>query len=170
MNRELLAKYDRPVPRYTSYPTAPHFHAGIGPDDYRGWLGALLPDLRLSLYLHIPFCQSLCWYCGCHTTVARCYAPISDYLDLLLREIALPAAFFLGVFPTFRRLGRDRELDAMMACGHGPHQLLRPVSALALDRLDPDPAAPGDVPGVRPTAAEAAARPHRGHRGPGDLP
>ena len=92
MSPELLAKYDRPVPRYTSYPTAPHFHAEIGRQDYRDWLAELPPGARLSLYLHVPFCQDLCWYCGCHTTVARRYQPVAKYRDLLLRELDLVGA------------------------------------------------------------------------------
>jgi oxygen-independent coproporphyrinogen-3 oxidase len=92
MNAELLARYDRPVPRYTSYPTAPHFHAGIGPDDYRGWLARLPDDTRISLYLHIPFCHALCWYCGCHTSVAPRYQPVAEYLKLLLAELDLVGA------------------------------------------------------------------------------
>jgi oxygen-independent coproporphyrinogen-3 oxidase len=99
MNPELLAKYDRPVPRYTSYPTAPHFHAGIGADDYQRWLAELPPDARLSLYLHVPFCLELCWYCGCHTTVARRYQPIAEYRDLLLRELDLVGAMLGGRRP-----------------------------------------------------------------------
>jgi len=89
MKPELLAKYDRPVPRYTSYPTAPHFHGGIGPDDYRHWLAELPFEARLSLYLHVPFCQELCWYCGCHTTVARHCRPVAEYQELVLRELDL---------------------------------------------------------------------------------
>ncbi len=96
MNTELLAKYDRAVPRYTSYPTAPHFHAGIGPDDYCGWLAELPSDARLSLYLHVPFCQELCWYCGCHTTVARHYRPVAEYQRLLLQELDLIGAALGG--------------------------------------------------------------------------
>jgi oxygen-independent coproporphyrinogen-3 oxidase len=96
MDPELLAKYDRPVPRYTSYPTAPHFHAGIGADDYQRWLSELPREARLSLYLHVPFCQELCWYCGCHTTVARRYQPIAEYRRLLLRELGLVAATLGG--------------------------------------------------------------------------
>jgi oxygen-independent coproporphyrinogen-3 oxidase len=99
MNADLLAKYDRPVPRYTSYPTAPHFHAGIGPDHYRNWLAELPSDGRLSLYLHVPFCQELCWYCGCHTTVARRYQPVAEYQGLLLREIDLAGAALGGRRP-----------------------------------------------------------------------
>jgi oxygen-independent coproporphyrinogen-3 oxidase len=89
-------RLDRPVPRYTSYPTAPHFHAGIGAETYRRWLGALDPAAPVSLYLHVPFCRQLCWYCGCNTHVASRYRPVASYRDRLLAEIdrvaaALPA-------------------------------------------------------------------------------
>ncbi|MEI9994270.1 MAG: oxygen-independent coproporphyrinogen III oxidase [Rhizomicrobium sp.] len=77
------------VPRYTSYPTAPHFHAGIGADVYRTWLGECDPGLPLSLYVHIPFCDTLCWFCGCHTRVVNAYGPVAAYLDLLYREMEL---------------------------------------------------------------------------------
>jgi oxygen-independent coproporphyrinogen-3 oxidase len=77
------------VPRYTSYPTAPHFHAGIDHDVYRGWLANMEPGLPLSLYCHVPFCDTLCWFCGCHTTVVNRYEPVSAYRDLLLKEIGL---------------------------------------------------------------------------------
>jgi len=76
------------VPRYTSYPTAPHFHAGVTGGVTRSWLRALSPG-ALSLYVHIPFCDTLCWFCGCHTTVVNRYGPVSAYLDLLLKEIDL---------------------------------------------------------------------------------
>jgi oxygen-independent coproporphyrinogen-3 oxidase len=99
MNAELLARYDRPVPRYTSYPTAPHFHPGVGPDDHCKWLAQLPPDTQLSLYLHVPFCHALCWYCGCHTTVARRYQPVAEYLDLLLAELDLVGAVLGGRRP-----------------------------------------------------------------------
>ncbi len=85
----LLAKYGKNVPRYTSYPTAPHFSAAIGADAYRSWLAELDPKSTVSLYLHIPFCERLCSYCGCHTTVVHSRSPISSYVDHLLREIAL---------------------------------------------------------------------------------
>ncbi len=91
MKPALLARYDRAVPRYTSYPTAPHFHAGIDAGVYRRWLAALPETTPLSLYAHVPFCQSLCWYCGCHTTVARRYQPVAEYRELLCEEIRLVA-------------------------------------------------------------------------------
>lgn len=80
------------IPRYTSYPTAAEFHEGVGEADYRRWLGALTVRDRLSLYVHIPFCQKLCWYCACHTTVAQDYGRVARYLDSLRRELALLAA------------------------------------------------------------------------------
>jgi oxygen-independent coproporphyrinogen-3 oxidase len=92
----LLAKYDRRVPRYTSYPTAVQFTPAVQGDRYRAWLGELGPTPPLSLYFHIPFCDSLCWFCGCHTKVVRRYAPIATYLDLLLRELDLVADLLPG--------------------------------------------------------------------------
>jgi oxygen-independent coproporphyrinogen-3 oxidase len=87
------------VPRYTSYPTAPHFHAGVDEAIYRNWLGDIAPGTPLSLYLHIPFCDTLCWFCGCHTTVVNSYSPVTGYLDLLLREIDMIAAALPGGVP-----------------------------------------------------------------------
>jgi oxygen-independent coproporphyrinogen-3 oxidase len=91
MDPRLLAKYDRPVPRYTSYPTAPHFTGAVGPDRHAAWLAALPAGVSASLYLHIPFCDSLCWFCGCHMRVINRYSSISAYLELLRKEIDLAA-------------------------------------------------------------------------------
>ncbi|MCY7339030.1 MAG: oxygen-independent coproporphyrinogen III oxidase [Sphingomonas bacterium] len=90
MEAQILSRYaDRPLPRYTSYPTAPHFSAAVGRDTYRDWLLAVPADSSASLYLHIPFCRSMCWYCGCHTTITARDAPIAQYLAALHREIDL---------------------------------------------------------------------------------
>lgn len=75
------------TPRYTSYPTAPHFHPGIDDATYRAWLGDLPAQANLSLYVHVPFCDTLCWFCGCSTKITRRYAPVARYLDALVREI-----------------------------------------------------------------------------------
>src|SRR4051794_15546641 len=92
----LAAKYDANVPRYTSYPTAPHFHKGIGETEYRAWLTAVDRDKPVSLYLHIPFCSQLCWYCGCNTWVVNSQKPVSAYVEALLQEIELTAAAIGG--------------------------------------------------------------------------
>jgi oxygen-independent coproporphyrinogen III oxidase len=87
MNPKLIERYSAPVPRYTSYPTAPHFHAGITPQTYAGWLGDIEADATISLYLHIPYCDRLCWFCGCHTKHTLRYEPIAAYLEALYAEI-----------------------------------------------------------------------------------
>lgn len=79
------------LPRYTSYPTAPHFSEAVSHQTYGRWLASLPEDLASSIYLHIPFCRSMCWYCGCHTKITRHNAPVLDYLAVLRREIDLVA-------------------------------------------------------------------------------
>ncbi len=87
----LIEKYDRRVPRYTSYPTAPHFSAAVTGDLYAAWLGGLAAGTNLSLYLHVPFCAALCRFCACHTTVVRHPEPLIAYGRTLLAEIDLLA-------------------------------------------------------------------------------
>lgn len=87
MTLHIVEKYRAPVPRYTSYPTAPHFSPRIGELQYVSWLAGLASGARLSLYLHIPFCHSLCWHCGCNTKATQRYEPVSQYLRHLNSEI-----------------------------------------------------------------------------------
>jgi oxygen-independent coproporphyrinogen-3 oxidase len=88
---ELVGKYNIPGPRYTSYPTAPQFSADI---DRAALLAEIAVDnddatRPLSLYFHLPFCESLCWYCGCNTVITQRRASAGEYVDLLGCEIAL---------------------------------------------------------------------------------
>lgn len=87
LSPELIARYAAPVPRYTSYPTAPHFHDGVNANTYAGWLSTLPENARLSLYAHMPFCDTLCWFCGCNTKITQQYKPIERYLSALLEEV-----------------------------------------------------------------------------------
>jgi oxygen-independent coproporphyrinogen-3 oxidase len=88
-----IAKYfSARVPRYTSYPTAPHFSAKVDAGSYRAWLEAIDPAAELSLYLHVPFCHQMCWYCGCNMRVVARYDPVADYTQTLIREIGLAAS------------------------------------------------------------------------------
>lgn len=80
------------VPRYTSYPTAVDFDESVKPSTVEGWLAAIAPGADLSVYVHIPFCQKLCWYCGCATSVPNGYDRIASYFDVLLSEIDLWSA------------------------------------------------------------------------------
>ncbi|HIJ63730.1 MAG TPA: oxygen-independent coproporphyrinogen III oxidase [Rhodospirillaceae bacterium] len=125
MNPALTTKYDLRLPRYTSYPTAPHFSPAVGPDRYGQWLSELPEDGRLSLYLHIAYCAEMCWFCGCHTKITRQYAPIADYMDCLWREIDMVAG----------RLPR-RMAASHVHFGGGSPTILTPDDFVAtIDRL-----------------------------------
>ena len=115
-NADLLRRYDRPGPRYTSYPTAPQFHAGFGEKELREVAAASNGDpipRRLSLYVHVPFCESPCFYCGCNRIITRDKARGDAYLARLYREIALSAQLF----------DRDREVIQLHFGGGTPNFL-----------------------------------------------
>jgi oxygen-independent coproporphyrinogen-3 oxidase len=86
---DLVARYDGRAPRYTSYPTAVQFTPQVDEAAYRGWLASLPADEAVSVYLHIPFCHRLCWYCGCNTRATTRHEPVSEYVGLLLDEARL---------------------------------------------------------------------------------
>jgi oxygen-independent coproporphyrinogen III oxidase len=86
MEPALLAAYDRPVPRYTSYPTAAQFAPLVGPAEHAAWLRDL-NEVSASLYLHIPFCSELCWYCACHTMAMNRPGTLDSYAAALLAEL-----------------------------------------------------------------------------------
>jgi oxygen-independent coproporphyrinogen-3 oxidase len=110
MESNLLAKYDQRIPRYTSYPAAPHFSPRVMAETYRQWLAEIDPASPLSLYLHIPFCDRMCWFCGCHTKIVRRHAPIGAYLEILLKEIELVAGL----------LGKRRDVNHLHLGGGTP--------------------------------------------------
>ena len=89
---DLLKKYNRPGPRYTSYPTAPHFHEGFGPEEYRQEILATNAGdtpRDLSLYFHFPFCKSLCYFCACNVVITKDASRVGHYLGVLKKEIDL---------------------------------------------------------------------------------
>ncbi|MCP5424149.1 MAG: oxygen-independent coproporphyrinogen III oxidase [Gammaproteobacteria bacterium] len=97
---ELIGKYDKAGPRYTSYPTALQFHEGFAEADYREVARASNASARpLSLYLHIPFCDTVCFYCACNRIVTKNRQRAAPYLDHLHREIALQGALFDNTRP-----------------------------------------------------------------------
>ncbi|NGO63087.1 oxygen-independent coproporphyrinogen III oxidase [Rhizobium daejeonense] len=110
MQNSLLAKYSGAVPRYTSYPTAPHFYEGIDCGKYAQWLGELGAGQDISLYLHIPYCDRLCWFCACHTKHTLKYEPIAAYLKSLKREIARVGSL----------VSRDAKVSAVHFGGGSP--------------------------------------------------
>ncbi|MBV2209248.1 MAG: oxygen-independent coproporphyrinogen III oxidase [Thermomonas sp.] len=113
---ELLRRYDRPGPRYTSYPTAPQFSADFGEAQLREAVQASNEEpipRRLSLYVHVPFCFSPCFYCGCNRIITRDKARGDAYLARLHREVALMAPLF----------DRDREVIQLHFGGGTPNFL-----------------------------------------------
>lgn len=121
MLNDLVARYSKPVPRYTSYPTAPHFHDGVTDQTYRDWLAAVPADAGLSLYVHVPFCDRLCWFCGCHTKQVLRYDPIAAYLPSVHREIG-----------TVSELLDGRGRAVALHLGGGSPSMLAPADTLAL--------------------------------------
>jgi oxygen-independent coproporphyrinogen-3 oxidase len=146
---DLLEKYSKPGPRYTSYPTAPYFHTGFTEADWLAELQASQrPERGLSLYFHIPFCDTLCYYCGCNMVATGDYNKAYQYLDYLDMEMARVQALtdparqvrqlhFGGGTPTYLRPQDIRRLmgmirsrfniapDAEMGCEADPRELTR---------------------------------------------
>lgn len=119
---DLLA---RPVPRYTSYPTAADFVDEVGPDHYSRALDALESATPLSLYIHIPYCEQICWYCGCNTGAANRKHRLTDYLTALRAEIGMVA----------KRLG-GRGRVQHIAFGGGSPNAIAPIDFVRLlDRI-----------------------------------
>lgn len=83
-----LGLFDAKVPRYTSYPTAPHFSNDVSPTDFEGWVKAIPAGNSISLYIHVPFCRRLCWFCACRTQGTQSDDPVRVYLQTLKAEIA----------------------------------------------------------------------------------
>ena len=123
---DLIARYDGRGPRYTSYPTAPQFTSDFTANDYRKFaLRSNSNDTPLSLYVHIPFCQSLCYYCGCNKIVTRNQARVSKYLANLHREIDMQAELF----------ARSRYVEQLHFGGGTPTYLAEDQMTALVDKL-----------------------------------
>jgi len=117
-----LGLFDAKVPRYTSYPTAPHFGAQVGQGHFIDWVRRIPAGSEISLYLHVPFCRRLCWFCACRTQGTTSDAPVRAYAETLKAELRLLTAHL----PQGVRLSR-------LHWGGGTPTLLQPdmITALA---------------------------------------
>jgi oxygen-independent coproporphyrinogen-3 oxidase len=141
MDQKLLPFALQDVPRYTSYPTAVQFEDGFPGDLADRWLAELQPEASLSIYAHVPFCQQLCWYCGCHTSVPNSYGRASAYVDSLIRDITRSGKLsgvqkgnvkhlhFGGGTPTYLS---NMDLGRILACINGSFGLA-PGAEIALE-------------------------------------
>lgn len=84
-----LGLFDARVPRYTSYPTAPHFAAEVGAGQFAQWIEAIPAGSSISLYMHVPFCRTLCWFCACRTQGTQSDDPVRAYAEVLLAELKM---------------------------------------------------------------------------------
>jgi oxygen-independent coproporphyrinogen III oxidase len=123
----LLEKYDVPVPRYTSYPAVPHWHDAPAPEMWFGALEAALApaEASLAVYLHLPFCETLCTFCGCNTVITQNHARSGPYVDVLLAELDL----YLARVPVLK----ERSV-AQIHLGGGTPTFLAPASLETLLR------------------------------------
>ena len=113
----LIEKYDGRAPRYTSYPTAVQFSDEVTPEMYADWLQALPDDEAVSLYIHVPFCSRLCWYCGCNTRAVNGHGPVAAYVVYLEKEL----------LSLHKALGRRRLRVSSIHFGGGTPNMLTPV-------------------------------------------
>jgi len=123
---DLLRRHDRAGPRYTSYPTAPHFHDGFGEGDLRAAIAASNAQARpLSLYVHVPYCSSPCFYCGCNRVITRDHGKGVAYVARVLSEADLIAPLF----------DASREVIQLHLGGGTPNFLARPQMRELIDGL-----------------------------------
>lgn len=122
----LIQKYNGQIPRYTSYPTANHFHESIEEKEVQLWLKNTPVDKPVSLYIHIPFCMKMCGYCGCFTRVAGHYKPVSQYVTTLIKEIHNTASL----------LGRQRRVSSIHFGGGTPTILETQDMARLFEAID----------------------------------
>ncbi|MDD8022714.1 MAG: oxygen-independent coproporphyrinogen III oxidase [Paracoccaceae bacterium] len=124
-----LGLFDARVPRYTSYPTAPHFSTEVGPQQFAEWIEAIPAGSSISLYMHVPFCRRLCWFCACRTQGTQSDEPVRAYSEVLLAELKmLRARLAPGV--TLSRLHWGGGTPTLM-----PADMMRRVAAAVFEAV-----------------------------------
>ena len=122
----LLNKYNVAVPRYTSYPTAPEWNEKLRQDDYIDKISSLQKLEGIALYIHIPFCEKLCWYCGCNTIIKKQKSHSETYLKYLIKEIEQVS----------QTLGEKIKVKQLHWGGGSPNFLTDKQTITLLDKID----------------------------------
>jgi len=128
-----LGLFDARVPRYTSYPTAPHFSDAVGQGDFADWIRAIPTGSQISLYMHVPFCRRLCWFCACRTQGTQSDDPVRAYAEVLKAEVALLKSH-LAPGITLSRLHWGGGTPTLM-----PADVIRDVAAHVFDAVPMGP-------------------------------
>jgi oxygen-independent coproporphyrinogen III oxidase len=144
-----LGLFDARVPRYTSYPTAPHFGGSVGPAKFGQWIGEVPAGSDISLYLHVPFCRRLCWFCACRTQGTVSDDPVRAYAAVLKTEIELLRAH-LAPGVRLSRLHWGGGTPTML-----PPDLMRDLAAAIFDVVPMGPGAEFSVE-IDPNEIDAA--------------
>ncbi len=144
-----LGLFDARVPRYTSYPTAPHFANDVGPSEFAQWIEAIPAGASISLYMHVPFCRRLCWFCACRTQGTQSDEPVRAYAETLLAELKmLKARLAPGV--TLSRLHWGGGTPTLM-----PADMMRRVAGAVFEAVPMGPGAEFSVE-IDPNEIDAA--------------
>jgi oxygen-independent coproporphyrinogen III oxidase len=120
----ILANIDLRAPRYTSYPAAPHF-TELTQKTHASWLGQIPQSEAISLYIHLPFCDRLCWFCGCFTKITSTYRPIAKMVGNLVTEIKMVAQL----------LGERRKVVHLHFGGGSPSVMLPDDFSAIMDTI-----------------------------------
>ena len=137
LTEAMLRRLDRPGPRYTSYPTADRFGEAFGPDDHAWALarrasGATVGDAPpLSVYVHIPFCESVCYYCACNKVITRHHGRAAEYLEDVLRRDPEAAGAHYPLGLAYQGLGDSKKAEAQLRQRKN-HEIL-PADPLIVD-------------------------------------
>lgn len=123
-DQDIMTFLGQEAPRYTSYPSAHHF-TSLDAVTYEGWLGSLSNQNSVGIYVHVPFCEQMCYFCGCNTQITRRYDPIASYAECLIKEIRLVGA----------RLGFRPKIHSLHFGGGSPGILTPKTMTAVFDAL-----------------------------------
>ena len=135
---QLIAKYNKPAPRYTSYPTVPYWdQEAFRASEYTNRLVqafALHKEQGIALYLHLPFCESMCTFCGCHKRITKRHEVEFPYIEALVKEMQLYRQL-LGEKPKVREIHLGGGTPTFFSPGNLSHLMLQLFKHIVNSRM-----------------------------------